>query len=307
MYNCGFIGIIGQPNAGKSTLMNSLVKEKVSIVTDKPQTTRRRILGIVATDEKSGMKPGQLVFVDAPGILNAKEGLNAFLTQEAQDVIEQSDILMGVIAVDTKEKSQAEKIINMLVESKKNWFLVITKVDLSQFRGRALALTELAKKHKTCFGVVEYSDKWREDKETARTEILTLALSKLPQAPQPLYDIELFTPQTEKEMVVEIIREQCFEVLHHELPYSVAVRVQKYDESNTKMPKIFAEILVAKESHKPIVVGKSGAIIKEIGSRSRAQIEKLVGKKVFLSLEVSIRENWTENKKIMKELGYVVE
>lgn len=309
MHKCGFIGIIGQPNAGKSSLMNYLVREKVSIVTDKPQTTRRRILGIVSVDQETAelKNKGQAIFVDAPGVLKATEGLNAFLAKEAEDVIEQSDILMAVVAVDTKEKEQAERIINMAVESKKPWFLVITKVDLSQFSRRVQALKELTEKHKSCFGVVEFSTTWREEGDLARGEIINLALSKLPETPKPLYDVELFTPHTVKEMVTEIVREQCFEVLHHEIPYNLAVRVQKYDESNPKTPKIYAEILVSKDSHKPIVVGKGGAIIKEIGTRSRKSVENMLGQKIFLSLEVSVRENWTENSKLMKELGYVVE
>ena len=309
-FTCGFVGIIGQPNAGKSSLMNALVKEKVSIVTDKPQTTRRRILGIVSiekADVKFGGIDAQVVFVDAPGVLKATEGLNAFLAKEAEDVIEQSDVLMIVISVDTKEKEQAERIIAMAVESKKPWFAVITKVDMSALQRRVQTLKDLCAQHKACMGVIEFSTTWREDAEMARTEILKLAMSKLPQSQKPLYDVELFTPHTMKEMVTEIVREQCFEVLHHEIPYNIAVRVQKFDESNPEMPKIYAEILVSRESHKPIVVGKAGAIIKDIGMRSRKSIEKMMDQKVFLSLEVSVRDNWSENKNIMKELGYVVE
>lgn len=301
MYRSGFVGLIGQPNAGKSTLMNLLVKEKVSIVTAKPQTTRRRILGIVSVDE------GQAVFVDAPGVLKAAKGLNAFLSQEAQDVIEQSDLLIAVLALDTETKEQAEEIIEMVVASKKPWFAVITKTDLVEFLRRREALREMIAKHKSCLGIVEASTKGKEESEAARAEILRLAFSKLPESPQPLYDIELFTPHNVKDLVTEIIREQAFEVLHHEIPYNIAVRIQKFDESDPKLPKIYAEILVSRDSHKPILIGKGGATIKEIGTLARKGIEKLMGQKVFLGLEVSVRENWFENKKLMKELGYVVE
>lgn len=301
MYRSGFVGLIGQPNAGKSTLMNLLVKEKVSVVTPKPQTTRRRILGIVSTDE------GQVVFVDAPGVLKATKGLNAFLAKEAEDVIKQSDLLIAVLALDTEKKEQAEDIVDMVVKSGKPWFAVITKVDLSEFLRRKEALREMCAKHKSCLGVVETSSQWGRETEALRSEILRLCYSALPESPEPLYDIELFTPHAVKDLVAEIIREQCFEVLHHELPYQVAVRIQKFDESDPHMPKIYAEILVAKESHKPILIGKGGVTIKEIGMLARKGIEKMMGQKVFLGLEVSIRENWFENKKLMKELGYVVE
>ncbi len=301
MYRSGFVGLIGQPNAGKSTLMNMLVKEKVSIVTAKPQTTRRRILGIVSEDE------GQAVFVDAPGVLKASKGLNGFLAQEAEDVIEQSDLLMAVLALDTESKEQAELIVSMVADSKKPWFAVITKMDMSDFLRRLQPLKDMCMKHKNCLGIVEVSSQWRDDKEAARKEILRLCFSSLPESPQPLYDIELFTPHNTKDLVAEIVRESCFEVLHHEIPYNIAVRLQKFDESDPKMPKIYAEILVSKESHKPILIGKGGVTIKEIGMLARKGIENLMGQKVFLGLEVSIRENWFENKNIMKELGYVVE
>ncbi len=304
-FRCGFVGLIGQPNAGKSSLMNLLVQEKVSIVTDKPQTTRRRMLGIVSSDE------GQVVFVDAPGVLKNAKGLNSFLIQEAQDVIEQSDILMAVIAVDTKSKEQAEDIIKMVADSKKPWFAVITKVDLTEFHQRVVTIKKLLSEHKNCYGIVEMTMSperdWKETVKDARKQILDLSLSKLPPSPKPLYDVELFTPHTMKDLVTELVRESCFEILHHEVPYALAVRVQKYDESDPKMPKIFVEILVSKESYKPILIGKGGATIKQIGMLARKGIEKMNGGQVFLNLEVSVREGWFDNKRLMKELGYVVE
>ncbi len=302
MYRSGFVGLIGQPNAGKSSLMNLLVQEKVSIVTPKPQTTRRRVLGIVSQDE------GQAVFVDAPGVLKAEKGLNAFLTMEAEDVIEQSDVLMAVIATDTDSKEHAQRIVDLVADSKKPWFAVITKVDLKDFQRRIDALKEMCAQHKNCIGVVESSNAGSpNDQKKVRAEIMRLCFTKLPESPKPLYDIELFTPHNVKDLVAEIVREQCFEVLHHEIPYSIAVRIQKFDESDPKMPRIYAEILVAKESHKPILIGKGGETIKQIGMLARKQVEKMMDQKVFLGLEVSVRENWFENKKIMKELGYVVE
>ena len=301
MYRCGFVGLIGQPNAGKSSLMNILVQEKVSIVTAKPQTTRRRVLGIVSDDQ------GQVIFVDAPGVLKAAKGLNAFLTQEAEDVIKQSDFLIAVLALDTASKEQAEEIIKMVSESGKPWMTVITKVDLTEFMRRIAPLRDLSLKHKSCLGIVEMSSSWRDDAKAARAEILRICLTKLPDTPKPLYDIELFTPHNTKDLVCEIIREQCFEVLHHEIPYQIAVRMVKFDEADPKMPRIHAEILVSRDSHKPILIGKAGATIKEIGMLARKGIEKMMGQKVYLGLEVSVRDDWSENKNIMKELGYVVE
>lgn len=300
MYKAGFVGLIGQPNAGKSTLLNLLVKEKVAIVSSKPQTTRRRVLGIINNDQ------GQIVFVDAPGVLSETKGLNGFLTQEALDVIEQSDFLLAVIALDTAKKEQAEEIVDLVVKSGKPWLGVLTKLDLEQYQRRQLTLKEMMMKHKTCKGVIELSANWREDLESARHGLIAKCLENLPESPQPLYDIQLFTPHAVKDLAVEIIREKCFEMLHHEIPYNIAIRLQKFDESGD-LPKIYAEIIVARESQKPIVIGKKGAVIKEIGSLSRKAIEQLMGQKIFLSLEVSVRDNWFDNKNIMKELGYVVD
>lgn len=297
MYKAGFVGLIGQPNAGKSTLLNILVKERVSIVSSKPQTTRRRVLGISSSDK------GQIVFVDAPGVIRAEKGLNAFLTQEALDVIEQSDVIFAILAIDSERKEEIEEIVKLAVESKKPWIAVITKSDVEEFHRRIISIEEMVMKHKNCKAVFKISNQWREDLELVRNEMIAKVLELLPESPQPLYDIELYTPHTVKEMAAEIVREKCFEVLHHEIPYTIAVRMQKFDESGP-LPKIYCEILVAKESHKPIVIGKKGDNIKNIGTLARKEIEKMMGQKVFLSLEVTVRENWTENRNIMKDLGY---
>lgn len=300
MFKAGFVGLIGQPNAGKSTLMNLLVQEKVSIVTAKPQTTRRRIMGMVNRPKS------QIVFVDAPGVISASKGLNAFLAQEAQDVIEQSDLLVAVFATDTKEKEQIEQIIEMLAKSGKKWMAVITKVDLVELRRRVEMIKELCAKQKNCVKAIEISKSWEKDTEPVLEQIYEFCEQNLPDSPQPLYDVELFTPHSTRELVAEMIREQCFEVLHQELPYNVAVRIQKYDEEG-KLPKIYAEVMVSKGSHKAMVIGKGAAVIKEIGMRARKEIEKFLGQKVFLQLDVGVREDWFENKKLMKELGYVME
>jgi GTP-binding protein Era len=302
MYQAGFVGLIGQPNAGKSTLMNSLVQEKISIVTPKPQTTRRRILGMVNRPKS------QIIFVDAPGVIQAAKGLNGFLALEAQDVISQSDFLIAVLAVDTKEKEEIEQIIELINKSNKKWIAVINKVDLMDFRRRVEMIKEICLKHKNCLKVVEFSSTWKNDAKEALEEIYQICEQNLPTSPAPLYDVELFTPHTLRELVGEIIREQCFEVLHQELPYSIAVRIQKYDEdSRPDLVKIYAEVLVSKENHKAMVIGQKAATIKQIGMMARKQIEKLVDKKVFLQLDVAVRENWFENKNLMKELGYVME
>ncbi|AHZ84440.1 GTPase Era [Bdellovibrio bacteriovorus] len=298
-YKAGFLGLIGQPNAGKSTLMNFLVDEKVSIVSSKPQTTRRRILGIWSTEK------GQVIFVDAPGLIKADEGLNGFLAQEAHDVINSSDALLAIIAVDEEKPENAEKVIDLVSKSGKPWIAVITKTDIEEKAHRVMILRKMVEdKGGKAFSVsVKDSKNDQEEREALLIEFMEL----LPESPAPLYDTELFTNENVREMAAEIVREQCFEALHHEIPYSIAVRIVKFEEDAKPVPKIYAEIVVSKDSHKAIVIGKGASVIKQIGMEARKEIEKLMGEKIFLDLNVASKPEWFSNKRMMKELGYVVD
>ncbi len=297
-YKAGFLGLIGQPNAGKSTLMNFLVDEKVSIVSAKPQTTRRRILGMWTSDA------GQVVFVDAPGLIKADKGLNAFLAKEADEVIKNSDALVAVVSVDEAKSDDAEKIINLVSGSRKPWIGIVTKTDIEDKAHRVLILKKMIEEKGG--KAISVSAKTYANDAEEREAILIECLSILPESPAPLYDIELFTNENVRDMVCEIIREKCFDNLHHEVPYHIAVRIIKFDETGV-MPKIYAEILVARESQKAIVIGKGASVIKQIGMEARKEIEKLVDGKVFLDLKVQAKPEWFDNKRIMKELGYVTE
>lgn len=297
-YKAGFLGLIGQPNAGKSTLMNFLVDEKVSIVSAKPQTTRRRILGMWSSDQ------GQIVFVDAPGIVKAEDGLNGFLAREAQDVIGNSDALLAIVSVDTDKSEQAEQVIDLVAKSGKPWVAVITKVDLEEKSHRVMILKKMIEdKGGKVFSTSVLDEDAKEDREDLLLEFLQL----LPDSPAPLYDTELFTDENTREMVAEIIRERCFENLHQEVPYNLAVRIIRFDEIAKPIPKIYAEIIVAKESHKAIVIGKGASVIKTIGMEARKEVEKLMDEKIFLDVQVMCKPEWFDNKRIMKELGYVID
>lgn len=299
MYRAGFLGLIGQPNAGKSTLMNFLVDEKVSIVTNKPQTTRRRVMGLWSSDE------GQIVFVDAPGVIKADQGLNGFLAKEAEEVIKDSDALLAVLSIDEKAAEDNEKVLKMVSESGKPWLGVITKTDLAEKGHRVLILKDMIEEKKAKALSLSLKDTSKENSKEDREALLLECLQLLPEAPAPLYDIELFTPETERNLVCEIVREKCFEVIHQEIPFSMAVRPILFDEAAEPVPRIALEILVAKENHKGIVIGKGGANLKKIGTDARKDIEKLLGQKIFLELKVSVRVDWMKNQRTMKELGYV--
>jgi GTP-binding protein Era len=295
-YRAGFVGLIGQPNAGKSTFMNLMVEQKVSIVTSKPQTTRRRILGLLSQPE------GQIVFVDAPGLVRAEKGLNAFLMSEAQDVIKNSDVLVAVLSIDEHSVEKNQTIIDMVVASRKPWIGVITKIDLHGKEHRALILRDLVEKHGGKGFLISGIKK---DKDL-RSNILKELLLMIPENPGPLYEEDLLSPHNTRDLVCEMIREKCFEFLHDEIPYTLAVRIRDFNEENPKIIKISADIVVGKENHKVIVIGKGGENIKTIGTYARKDIEKFLDTKVFLELKVVVREGWTENSGFMKEQGYVV-
>ncbi len=295
-YKAGFVGLVGLPNAGKSTLMNALVKEKVSIVNPKPQTTRRRVVGICNYQDT------QAVLVDAPGLIRAEKGLNKFLQEELEDVIQKSDALIAVLNLDEKEFKNLEQIIQLTKNSGKPWLAIITKVDLVDKAHRLPVVMQAL----SDYGVPVLPVSLLKLHEESRLEIIEKISTLLPSSPQPLYDVELFTPHSVKELVAEIIREKCFESLHLELPYAIAIRIAMYEETENNLDKIYAEIIVERDSHKPILIGEAGKTIKKIGMSSRTEIEKLVGRKVFLDLKVIVRENWSNNRRLMSELGYAI-
>jgi GTP-binding protein Era len=291
----GFVGIIGQPNAGKSSFLNRMVAEKVSIVTSKPQTTRRRSLGII-NDENY-----QIVFVDAPGMIKNNKKLNSFLQAELDDVVKTSDVLLAVLSIDEESVENIDEIIKIIKLSEKPWCAFINKTDIGQKAHRTQIIKDKIKEA----GGVAFAGTCSHEEGVPKNEIIPYILSQLPESKGPLYDPELFTPHTVRELVIEIVREKCFEILHQEVPYGLAVRIAKFDEGG-KLPKISFEILVEKESHKPIVIGKAGATLKEIGTQARKDIEKLMQEKVFIDMHVIVKENWTTDNKILENLGYKI-
>ena len=296
-YRAGFIGLIGQPNAGKSTLMNFLIDQKVSIVTSKPQTTRRRILGI------HNNANSQVVFIDAPGLVKAEKGLTAFLEKEALEVIRESDALLAVLSIDEKDSDAIEKVINLVKNSRKPWMAIITKTDVSDKAHRILIVKSMVEE----LGVKCLQVSCLKDGEEGRELILAEIEALLPASIAPLYDKELYTTENVRELVAEIVREKCFENLEHEIPFQLAVQVRKFDENAKPCPHIYVDVMVSKDSHKPIVVGKGAQVIKKISQESRTEIEKLMDQKIFMELKVVVKENWFDQQQFMKELGYVVD
>ncbi len=296
-YKAGFVGLIGQPNAGKSSLMNYLIKEKVSIVTAKPQTTRRRILGIHTTEQ------AQIIFIDAPGIVKAEKGLNSFLEKEAQEVMKESDVLLAVLSVDEKDAESNQKILDLVKSSHKTWIGIITKTDVADRAHRILILKNMVE----AMGAACLQVSCVKDGDEGRKIILENIQKILPASAAPLFDQDLYTTENVRDLIAEIIREKCFVNLTQELPYQMAVQIRQFDEAAKPCPHIYADVIVGKESHKPIVIGQKAQVIKTISQQSREEVEKLMDQKVFLELNVIVKENWSEHLQTMKELGYVIE
>lgn len=294
-FRAGYVGLVGLPNAGKSTLVNALVGEKISIVTEKPQTTRQRITGVVTKEDF------QAILVDAPGFIRSDLGLNKFLSDESHSVMEDVNALVFLFQLDVSSPEKFEELIQVAQKSKKPCICVITKIDRPE-RHRILVLQDLIEKA----GLTVIKGSALKNIGEIKTQLFDWVKSVLPETPGPLMDPELYTTENVRDICSEIIREKCFEVLHQEIPFGSAVHILKFDETNPDLVKIYAEIWVPRESHQKIVVGRKAQVIKTIGSWARRDIEKVVGSKVFLDLHVKLKKNWSKDDHVMKELGYVV-
>jgi GTPase len=292
-FRAGFVALIGEPNAGKSTLVNLLVGEKVSIVTEKPQTTRQRVTGILTTNS------AQLVFVDSPGMLRSTSGLNAFLQDEFTHVVQNADVILALLPADATEGS-AKHLLELIQKEGKPFVAVITKADLLKGT-QTPRFFKLLLDEKIPFFSISAMNR----PEEAKDEVLKIVEPLLPASDKPLFEDDIYTTQSMRQMAGEAIREACFLNLQKEIPYGLAIRITTFKE-DLKVPRIEAEILVERDNHKGIVIGAKGAMLKKIGIESRAAIEAFVGRQVHLELHVIVRPNWFKNKRLMEELGYVI-
>ncbi len=293
-YRCGYVTIIGEPNVGKSTLMNGLLQQKISIVTNKPQTTRHKVLGLLSTTEY------QMIFLDTPGIIKPRYLLHEMMMQFAGVAIADADILLFMIDAthpNTNADLAHEEAFGKLNGLKKPVFLVINKVDLVN--------------KNVLLPVIEFYSKAFPFKEIFPISALKLdgtdALVKtlvplLPQHP-PLYPIDIVSEQNERFFVSEIIREKIFLTTKEEVPYSTTVDIVEFKERETGKTFISADIYVERESQKGILIGKQGSALKNIGQRARKDIESFLGRPVFLELHVKVRQ-WREDKQWLTRLGY---
>jgi GTP-binding protein Era len=295
-FRSGYVAIIGEPNVGKSTLMNALLQQKLAIVTRKPQTTRRRILGIL-----NG--PGfQAVFLDTPGLLKPKYLLHKAMVETAYSAIEDADLVFLMIEatnVLTDLEPLSQLVLHRLAAAGKPTFLLINKVDIVK-KTELLPIIDSYSKQFPFKEIIPISALTGENLDDVRSTLLRY----LPVG-QPYFPTDAITDQPEKFFVGEMIREQVLERFQEEIPYAADVEVVEYREREGKKDYICAEITVERQSQKGIVIGKGGSSLKELGEAARREIETFLGRPVYLELRVKVRENWRKDERLLRRLGYL--
>ena len=294
MKRTGFISIVGRPNVGKSTLLNSILGEKIAIVSNKPQTTRNRIAGIETRGED------QFVFLDTPGIFKPQNSLGDFMVKTANSTMQEGDMVILVADVGFRPGDVEEGIIAYLKKSGTPAILALNKVDLYRREQIAETIAAYAALH-NFEAVVPISAK----KGKYVGEVLD-ECAKLLREGDWFYDEDMITDQPQRQMVAEIIREKILRTLDKEIPHGVAIVVEEYRDEGS-IVRIRAEIFCEKASHKGILVGKNGETLKRIGSYAREDMEKLLDAQVYLNLWVKVKENWRDSARGILNFGYTEE
>lgn len=289
----GFVTLIGRPNVGKSTLMNHLIGQKIAITSDKPQTTRNRIQ-TVYTDER-----GQIIFLDTPGIHKAKNKLGEYMVSVAEHTMNEVDLILWLVEPSIFIGARERHIAEQLKRVKTPVMLVINKIDTIKNQEEILTFINAYKDILSFAEIVPVSA--LKDKNT---DLMTELIFKyLPEGPQ-FYDEDTVTDQPMRQIAAELIREKALRLLNDEIPHGIAVTIEKMTERKNGMMDIEANIVCERDSHKGIVIGKGGAMLKKIGTSARVEIENLLDAKVNLQLWVKVRKEWRDSELYMKNYGY---
>jgi len=296
-FRSGFISIIGRPNAGKSTLLNALVGEKLAIVTRKPQTTRNRIQGIVNIEKQGKRPPGQLVLIDTPGVHKPINSLNRRMMKEVYDALEGCDLLLVIVDATAKFDAGDEFVLNLAKKTDVPIILLLNKIDLIP-KERLLPLIAQYKELHDFVDVIPISAL----KEKGLDTLLDVIIKVLPEGPR-YFPKDQITDQPERFLVSELIREQVLQYTSQEVPHATTVLVDQYAEG-AKLTRIAATIYCEREGQKAILIGKQGANLKKIGTNARLQIERLLATKVFLELFVKVRAGWRDSRDFVEETDW---
>jgi GTP-binding protein Era len=286
----GFVSIIGRPNSGKSTLLNRLVGEKVSIVTNKPQTTRHVVKGIVTTDQ------GQIVFIDTPGVHKPIHRMNEHMMKSVRESINDADIVGLIVDCSVPYGRGDEFTLDLVKGATTKKFLILNKIDLIP-KKNVLPIIDRYSKLATFDEVIPISAKSGENVETFVAQIMKY----LPEGPM-FYPSEQISDQKERSIASEMIREKVILLTEEELPYSTAVIIDRFEEEKN-LNRIYASIFVERDSQKGIVIGKGGAKLKEIGTAARQDLEAFFDRKVFLELHVKVKKGWRDDENTLRTLG----
>jgi GTPase len=287
----GFVSFLGRPNAGKSTLLNRIVGHKLAIVSDKPQTTRTRILGV------KNYPDGQIVFVDTPGVHKPTHRMNVRMVDIALESMREVDVLCLVVDVSVKPGPGDRYLLNLLKDVQTPAILALNKVDLIA-KPRLLPLIDRYRREHPFVEIVPVS-------ATDGTNVDALEKLFLQYVPEgePLYPADYVTDQPERFFIGEIIREQVLQLTHDELPFSTAVIVDRIEAAEDGITNVYCTIVVDRESQKPIVIGRAGSMIKQIGTAARAELERYLQARVFLDLHVKVKSEWRDDERLLDEMG----
>jgi GTP-binding protein Era len=291
-FRSGYVALIGRPNAGKSTLLNFLVGEKIAAVSNKPQTTRHKIKGIVTLDE------GQIVFIDTPGVHKPGFLLNRRMMSAVHDAILSVDVVVLLRDASVSTGNGDRFVLDLIKQSEKPAVLVLNKIDKIKDKKELLPLIEFYSKEYDFEEIVPISAL----KGEAIDNLLKQITRHLPEA-EPIFAEDELTDQPLRTLVAEMVREKILQTTGDEIPYVTAVVTEKFDESDPTRLKIFCAIFVERSSQKGIIIGKGGIKLKTIGTEARYDIEKLLGKKVFLQLFVKVVEDWRNREQNLDEMG----
>jgi len=297
-FRSAFVAIIGRPNVGKSTLLNALLGQKIAAVSPKPQTTRKRQLGILTTDT------AQLVFVDTPGIHSPRHKLGTFLNQEAEEALEGVDVILWLVEIPARPQEEDVQIAALLsrVRSRVPIVLAANKIDLIGPDVLAARLEAYAGLLNKQVQIISISATRNQNLD----ELQNLLISLAPIRP-PEYDEEQITDSYERDIAADLIREACLLQLRDEVPHGVGVRIDEFTERENGMLYIAATIFVERESQKGIVIGEGGKMLKQIGSSARKEIEEMGGRPLFLELRVKVLKDWRNNEEALRRLGYKID
>jgi len=291
-YHCGYVALVGRPNVGKSTLMNRILGQKLSIVTAKPQTTRQRIAGINTTDK------GQVIYIDTPGIhLAAQTALNRYMNRIAHASFHEVDLILFLIEADRWTKED-ENVARALESVSAPVWLVVNKIDLVPDKSRLLRFLEHEVKtdrFAEVFMIAAKAGKGVKDLENKVMKALPFS--------RPFYDEDQFTDRSERFLAGELVREQLMVRLHQELPYSLTVEIEEFKRRDGIL-RIGAIVWVERESQKQIVIGKGGDVLKFVGTQARHALQELFGEKIFLRLWVKVSKGWSDNERALRQFGY---